>query len=115
MLSRLTVLAAVFSFAAFVTFAGAAGGNPNRGKSLFKSTCKTCHVKNGEAKDLSPLTKTQDQWTRVFRAKKQITTMADRVKTKTGKDLLPADLSDVQLFLVSHAADSDQPETCGIK
>lgn len=115
MLTRLTVLAGVFSLAAFVTLAGAAGGNPHRGKSLFRSTCKTCHVKGGDAKDLSPLTKTQEQWKRVFKTKKQITTMTDRVKTKTGKDLADADLSDMQLFLVAHAADSDQPETCGIK
>lgn len=93
--------------------ANAGAANPNRGKSLFKSTCKTCHVKGGDAKDLTPLSKTQAQWTRVF--KSGIDPMVKRVQTKAGKALTPADLADIQLFLVSHAADSDQPETCGVK
>ena len=112
MLTRLVVLAGAFGLAAFVTAAGAAGANPNHGKTLFKSTCKTCHVKDGGAKDLTPMSKTQAQWTRFF---KTIDPMTKRVQAKTGKTLAAADLADIQLFLVSHAADSDQPETCGAK
>jgi hypothetical protein len=41
--------------------------------------------------------------------------MATRVQKKTNKALTLADLADMQHFLVSHAADSDQPETCGVK
>lgn len=95
------------------TFALAGGPNPNRGKTLFRTNCKTCHVAKGEAKDLTPLAKTQAQWTRAF--KTEVPKMVPRVAQKTGKTLTPADLADVELFLVSHAADSDQPETCGIK
>jgi len=113
MLRRLLALAGAFSLAVLVASAGAAGANPNRGKSLFKSTCKSCHVKDGGARDLTPLSKTQTQWTRVF--KSNIDPMVKRVQTKTGKALAAADLADIQLFLVSHAADSDQPETCGAK
>jgi cytochrome c5 len=113
MWNRVVVIAGTCSLAAFVALASAAGPNPNRGRSLFKSTCKTCHVKSGEAKDFSPMTKTQTQWTRVF--KKEITVMTGRVQAKTGKALTPSDVGDMQVFLVSHAADSDQPETCGIK
>jgi cytochrome c5 len=111
MLKRLVILAGALSLVAFVTAAGAAGANPNRGKTLFKDTCKTCHIKDGGAKELTPLSKTQAQWTRVF--KTNIDPMVKRVQTKTGKALVAADLADIQLFLVSHAADSDQPETCG--
>ena len=113
MLTRLGSLAGALSLAVFVTAAGAGGANPNRGKTLFKSTCKSCHVKDGGAKDLTPLSKTQAQWARVF--KSNIDPMVKRVQTKSGKALMPADLADIQLFLVSHAADSDQPETCGAK
>jgi cytochrome c5 len=113
MLTRLAAVAGVLSLAVFVTSAAGAGANPNRGKTLFKSTCKSCHVKDGDAKDLTPLSKTQAQWTRVF--KSNIDPMVKRVQTKTGKALAAADLADIQLFLVSHAADSDQPETCGAK
>lgn len=95
------------------TAAFAGGPNPNRGKSLFRTACKSCHMPKGAARDLSPLTKTQAQWTRAF--KSDVAKMLPRVAEKTGKTLTPADLADVQFFLVSHAADSDQPETCGIK
>jgi cytochrome c len=94
-----------------VAFAG--GPNPNRGKSLFRANCKSCHVAKGQARDLTPLSKTQAQWTRAFKA--DVAKMLPRVTQKTGKTLTPTDLSDIQVFLVSHAADSDQPETCGIK
>ena len=113
MFTRLIVFAGVLSLAAFVAAASAGGANPNRGKTLFKSTCKTCHVKDGGAKELTPMSKTQAQWTRTFTT--NIDQMAKKVQTKTGKPLLPADLADIQVFLVSHAADSDQPETCGVK
>jgi cytochrome c5 len=113
MFTRLSLLAGLLVGALLVTAPASAGPNPNKGRTLFRSTCKTCHVKNGEAKDLSPLTKTQAQWTRVF--KSGITPMVSRVQTKTGKGLTAADLTDLQVFLVAHAADSDQPETCGIR
>lgn len=106
--------AALFVAAVFITGIAFAGGpNPNRGKSLFKSTCKSCHLAKGDARDLTPLSKTQAQWTRAFKA--DVAKMLPRVAQKTGKTLTPADVSDIQVFLVSHAADSDQPETCGIK
>jgi mono/diheme cytochrome c family protein len=110
-------VAALIVATAFVTGSAtiAAGRpNPNRGKSLFRAGCKTCHMPKGEAKDLSPLTKTQAQWTRAFKATVP-TTMVPRVAQKTGRALTADELADVQFFLVSHAADSDQPETCGLK
>jgi cytochrome c5 len=112
MLTRVVILAGALGLAVLVTVAAAAGPNPNRGKTLYKATCKTCHVKDGGAKDLTPMSKTQAQWTRVF---KTIEPMVKRVQDKTGKTLAAGDLADIKLFLVSHAADSDQPETCGAK
>lgn len=111
-MSRIALFAGMISLAAFVVAASAAAPNPNRGKTLFRSTCKTCHVKDGGAKDLTPMSKTQAQWTRVFST--NIDAMAKRVQAKTGTALKPADLADIRVFLVSHAADSDQPETCGV-
>ncbi len=113
MSTRLLVLAAVLGLGVFATAAGAAGGNPNRGKSLFKSTCKTCHVKGGDAKDLTPMSKTQAQWERAY--KNTFEAMARRVEKKNNKALKPSELDDIRTFLVAHAADSDQPETCGVK
>ena len=114
MRTRSWALALLVSFGALAASALAAATNPNHGKTLFRSTCKTCHVKDGGAKDLTPLSKTQAQWTRAFKAP-SIQTMVKRVETKTGKPLTPADVADIQAFLVAHAVDSDQPETCGAK
>ncbi|HYU42989.1 MAG TPA: cytochrome c [Vicinamibacteria bacterium] len=106
------LLAALAVLALVGTTVAADKVNPNRGKSLFKGTCKACHVKGGEAKVLTPMSKTQAQWARGFKDG-AVAACVKRTVTKTGKALTPDDLSDMQAFLVAHAADSDQPETCG--
>jgi cytochrome c553 len=111
---RLSALVLAIAVAAFGGLVIAASANPNHGKTLFRAGCKTCHIKDGGAKDLTPLSKTQAQWTRAFKAP-ALTTMVKRVETKTGKALTDADVTDIQAFLVAHAIDSDQPETCGAK
>lgn len=116
MRTRVLALAAAIGCAALMWAGGvaaAAGPNPNKGKSLFKSTCKTCHVKGGGAKDFSPLTKTQAQWKRAFAG--GLGACMKRAEEKGGKPLAKSDLADMEFYLVSHAADSDQPETCGAK
>ena len=115
MTTRVLALAAAIGCAALVWAGGAsaAGPNPNRGKSVFKASCKTCHVKGGEAKDFSPMTKTQAQWKRAF--SRDVEQCVKRVAAKGGKPLTKQDLADMEFYLVSHAADSDQPETCGAK
>ncbi|MCE1228102.1 MAG: cytochrome c [Firmicutes bacterium] len=83
----------------------AAQGSDTRGKFFFRKDCKSCHVA-GKGSDLTPLSKTQAQWKKFFEAGKH------------GKDPLsklgtPAKLLDIKTFLVNHASDSPQPETCG--
>lgn len=104
-------LVAVFATALAGAVLAAGKANPNHGKSLYKSTCKQCHAKGGAAKDLTPISKTQAQWQRVFQS--GVASCVKKVQEKTGKALTPQDLDDMQAFLVAHAADSDQPETCG--
>lgn len=88
------------------TFALAAeGGNPKKGKYLYKKSCKSCHAAGAEGGELTPLSKTQAQWDRHFEKKGQA--------CQGQADLSEKDLKDVQQFLFDHAADSDQPETCG--
>jgi cytochrome c5 len=89
----------------------ARGPNPYRGKSVFKSTCKACHKKDGEAANLTPMSKTIAQWEGFFH--KQAPACLKKVQAKTGKALTADETADMKFFLVSHAADSDQPETCG--
>jgi cytochrome c5 len=101
----------VATFAALVAFTAAlayAGGSETKGKFHFKKTCKPCHVKNAKAGEVTPMTKTQEQWQRYFKAGKHNKGVEDLTNFLT-----PEQLNDVQTFLVNHAADSPQPETCG--
>ena len=81
------------------------GGNPRKGKYLFKKNCKTCHVKDGEGGELTPLSKTMSQWDRAFSKKKFGPKCIEGVSEK--------ELLDINQFLYDHAVDSAQPETCG--
>lgn len=85
----------------------AQGGNSKKGKYLYKKTCKSCHDDGSEGGKLTPLSKTQKQWDLFFDKNKH------KTKPAVWKDYSDQDLKDVQQFLFDHAADSDQPQTCG--
>ena len=93
--------------AAFIATSALAaeGGNPRKGKHLFKKTCKACHSSGAEGGELTPMSKTQKQWDRIFDKKKH--------DPKAWESLSERDLKDIQQFLYDHAADSPQPQTCG--
>lgn len=101
----------VLTFVALAVLTAAAafaGGSENKGKFNFKKTCKPCHTKGATAGEVTPLTKTQDQWQRYFKTGKH-----NKGSEQLSKFMTPEQLTDVQTFLVNHAADSPQPETCG--
>jgi cytochrome c5 len=107
-MSRGNVVAAVLVLFVLVASFALAEGSDSKGKFYFKKSCKTCHAKGGAGGEVTPLVKTQDQWKRYF----------DKGVHKKGAekllDVVPADqLENIQFFLVNHAADSPQPETCG--
>ena len=83
-------------------------GNEKQGKFLFRSKCKECHWPEEEGGDVTPVTFTQKQWESFF----------DRYKHKRKKDVwheqfTPQELLDIKTYLMKHASDSEQPETCG--
>lgn len=101
---RLTSLLTLAVLAAALPLA--AEGSDTKGKFYFKKNCKSCHADGKGAKAITPLSKTQAQWKKFFEAGKH------------GKDPLsklgtPEQLLDIKTFLVNHASDSPQPETCG--
>jgi mono/diheme cytochrome c family protein len=99
-------VAALAIVALFTTVAlGAEGGNPRKGKALYKKTCKTCHSAGGAGGEVTPMTKTMEQWDRFFEKKEH--------NPEPLNGLSEQDLKDIQQFLYDHAADSPQPETCG--
>jgi mono/diheme cytochrome c family protein len=83
-------------------------GNEGKGRYYFRQECKSCHTKAAAGGEVTPLTKTQAQWKSYFLTGKH----NKRVEPLT-KMLTEEQLRDVQTFLVNHAADSLQPETCG--
>jgi cytochrome c5 len=105
-LQKLFVALLLVTFASTVVVA-AEGGNPKKGKYLFKKNCKTCHSEGASAIDLTPLAKTQAQWDHFFEKDKH------EKKPEVFKGMSEQDLKDIQQFLFDHAADSPQPQTCG--
>lgn len=104
-LATLTFAAATLCFAAG---GPTRKGSETKGRNYYKANCKTCHTKGAKGGEVSPLTKTQAQW-RVYMDKG---THAGGAEALT--KLMDADkLIDVRTFLINHAADSPQPETCG--
>ena len=83
-----------------------AQGSDVKGKYYFKKTCKTCHAE-GKSKVVTPLSKTQAQWKQFFQTGKH---KGEPLSPKLGT---PQQMLDIKTFLVNHASDSPQPETCG--
>ncbi len=102
------VLAACLLVAFVATSALAVtGGNPKKGKYLYKKNCKSCHAEGAEGGNLTPLSKTMVQWDRFFERDKHA------AKPEVFQGMSEQDLLDIQQFLYDHAADGPQPQTCG--
>jgi len=101
-------LCTVFVLSNLVRAGGAQKGSETKGRAYYRQLCKDCHIKGAKAGEVSPLTKTQAQWRTYFQKGKH--SNGSEPLTKFMDD---AKLLDVQTFLINHAADSPQPETCG--
>jgi mono/diheme cytochrome c family protein len=109
------LLKAPFIFIALIMVVGlfsaaraAQKGSENKGRYYFRQTCKECHTKGAVGGEITPLNKTMEQW-RTYFAKGT----HNHGKETLAKYLPPDQLLDASTFLVNHAADSPQPETCG--
>jgi mono/diheme cytochrome c family protein len=104
--SGLTALVLAATFTALA--AAGAKGSETKGRRYFRETCKECHTKGAKGGEVSPLTKTQEQW-RIYFQKSKHAGGAEALN----KVMPDTQLLDVQTFVINHAADSPQPETCG--
>jgi len=92
----------------FSTMRAAQKGSENKGRFYFRQTCKECHTKGAAGGEITPLNKTMEQW-RAYFAKGT----HNHGKEPLSKYLPVDQLLDASTFLIQHAADSPQPETCG--
>jgi mono/diheme cytochrome c family protein len=79
-----------------------------KGRVYFRDTCKNCHTRGALGGEITPLSKGSEQWRAYF----------SRGRHAIGQGPLTGIMSaeqlrDVEKYLVAHAADSLQPETCG--
>lgn len=103
-ISKIIFVALILVVAATLLWAG----NEGKGKYYFKQNCKECHTKGAAGGEVTPMSKTQAQWKAYFASGKH-----DKKVEPLTKVMPEEQLRDVQTFLVNHAADSLQPETCG--
>ena len=107
--ANLLVLAACcFALMSSLALAAIEGGDAQRGKTLAVEKCKHCHVQGAEAGTMTPISKTQRQWERFFNKRRHFKIAPGAWDVFTDKDL-----KDILQFMYDHAADSDQPATCG--
>lgn len=81
-------------------------GNARKGKYLFRKNCRTCHGEGGSGGELSPISKTQAQWEKVF---KQVDTLKCAAEWQK---LSQQELVDMHAHLWGHAFDSPSPAKC---
>jgi len=87
------------------------------GKELFKNHCKTCHGEDADAGEYTPMTLIEEQWEEFFdelwvETHGEVACPKDEKKTVV--DMWSTEmLKAVRKFCIDHAADSEQPMTCG--
>jgi mono/diheme cytochrome c family protein len=83
-------------------------GNYRKGKYLFRKSCRSCHIEEGSAKVLEPLTLTQAEWTEAFSDEK---IAAYACKDEWAK-MSAEEINDVYTYLWMYAKDSPTPAKC---
>ena len=104
-------LALLLTFSFIGGVMGAGKGNGRKGKYTYRKVYKTCFDRGAvesQKPPLSPDTKTQAQWTRVFENKD----FGQFGCKEEWSGLSEEDLNDIYAYLHDHAADSPSPAKC---
>ena len=87
------------------------------GKDLYRNYCKVCHLPDSENGEYTPMSLIMDQWEDFFDGEftethKSVVDPQDETKKVT--DMFDKDMiKKLRKFCVDHAADSEEPMTCG--
>lgn len=88
-----------------------------KGNDLYKEFCKPCHEADSDNGEYTPMTLIQDQWKRFFEEKFVDSHSGVLDLNHDNKPVTEAiseeDLEMIKSFAIDHAADSEQPMTCG--
>lgn len=103
----ITLIVAIGCLGAAVVSA-AGDGNYRKGKYTFKKNCRTCHNDSGSADSLSPDSKTQAQWKRIFKPGKYKKLEC----APEWEKLSETDRNDIGAYLHKYAFDSPSPAKC---
>ena len=108
MVKKFTIAAIAMAFLTVSIGVSMAGvkGNARKGKYLFRKNCRTCHLEGGSAKELSPVSKTQAEWQKVFDNIDQLSCKDEWAKLSEKDNL------DIYEHLYGHAFDSPSPAKC---
>ena len=85
------------------------GTYAENGKNIFLNRCGSCHRNGGGATVFAPTKYASSQWERFFARNKHAR------KKDISTNFSASELNAVKDYLVSHAADSDQPEAIGLR
>jgi cytochrome c553 len=114
---RILVVVAMLSGAALAEDDAAKDIKKMDGKELYKNICKACHAEDSEAGEYTPMSLIMDQWDEfydeTFAETHQDVTCPKDEKTKLVDKLDKDMIKKLRKFCVDHAADSEQPMTCG--
>jgi hypothetical protein len=88
-----------------------------KGNDLYKEYCKPCHEVDSDNGEYTPMTLIQDQWSRFFEKNyvdSHSGVMDPKHDNKPVTEVISEeDLEVIKNFAIDHAADSEQPMTCG--
>ena len=95
----------------------AAAADPVRGQDEYKEYCKGCHTSSSPHGEYTPMSLIQSQWIRFFdkrfeRTHKDVTD-SERDNKPITESIPPDVLEAIRDFAVEHAADTENPMTCG--
>ena len=116
--TKLTVTVMMVAVVALSFASGAtAAKNKIKGQDLFKEFCKPCHAVDSENGEYTPMSLIMDQWETFFEedfeeAHEGVTDPNHDSKPVTDV-LTEEELEALAKWTIDHAADSEQPMTCG--
>lgn len=102
----ITAVIAALMFVSVTISIAADKGNARKGKYLFRKNCRSCHIDGGSAKELSPVSKTQADWQKIFDNSGDLECKEEWAK------LSEKDTTDIYSYLHGHAFDSPSPAKC---